>query len=251
MAVKRSLSAARMLKVFETVVRTQPAGVTAIAAALGADKSAVQRDLMTLADAEWIRPAPGNQGRWELTPHIMTLSQPPHSSDSLRRRARPAMERLRSETGETVYLAVPHAGHFVVIEALESPHILRMVPAIGMPIHVKGSATSRAVFAHMPQSAICEHFGADHAGLSREETEQTLRQGYAINDGDIVPGSVTMASAILGDEAIPLGAIVITGPADRFPPDRREALGRKLHDCVMSLSTGRATDAEAVFASEL
>ena len=250
MAVKRSLSATRMLKVFETVVRTQPSGVTAIAAALDADKSAVQRDLMTLADAGWIRPAPDSQGRWELTPHIMTLAQPPHSSDSLRRRAKPAMERLRTDTGETVYLAVPHAGHFVVIEALESPHILRMVPAIGMPIHVEGTATSRAVFAHMTPEVIAEHFGPDHAGLSPEEREQTLRRGYAINDGDIVPGSVTMASAILSDQPVPLGAVVITGPADRFPPDRRETLGRKLHDCAMSLSTSRVTDAEAVLASE-
>jgi DNA-binding IclR family transcriptional regulator len=181
----------------------------------------------------------------------MTLAQTPHSSDSLRRRARSAMERLRTQTGETVYLAVPHAGHFVVIEALESPHILRMVPAIGMLIHVKDSATSRAVFAHMTPEAISEFFGADHAALSEQEREHTLTHGYAINDGDIVPGSVTMASAIIGDEPMPLGAIVVTGPADRFPPDRREDLGRKLYECALSLSTGKVTDAEAVPASYL
>ena len=54
MAVKRNLSAGRMLAVFETIARAQPVGVSALARELGADKSAVQRDLMTLADAGWI-----------------------------------------------------------------------------------------------------------------------------------------------------------------------------------------------------
>ena len=67
MAVKRSHSAARMLAVFEAVARTQPIGVSALARDLGADKSAVQRDLMTLADAGWIATSPVGNGQWELT----------------------------------------------------------------------------------------------------------------------------------------------------------------------------------------
>ena len=65
MAVKRSLSASRMLSVFELVARLQPIGVSALARELAADKSAVQRDIMTLADAGWIQAVPGARGQWE------------------------------------------------------------------------------------------------------------------------------------------------------------------------------------------
>jgi len=224
-AVKRSLSASRMLGVFEEIVRSQPVGVSALARALDADKSAVQRDLMTLADAGWIRPTPGTKAQWELTPHILTLAQVPHSNDSLRQIAKPAMERLRTQTGETVYLTVPHEDHFVIIEALESPHMLRMVSPVGLEIPVEGSATARAIFAHVPDKA-------ELAG----DRENTLRQGYAVNDGDIVAGSVTMASAILGSDRAPVGAIVVTGPADRITPDRRDEIGSALNDAAQFLS---------------
>ena len=123
-----------MLTVFERTAALQPIGVSALARELGADKSAVQRDLMTLADAGWIRPAPG--GQWELTPHILTLARPPHSSDNLRQRARLALERLRSETGETAYLTVPDGDQFVVLDALESEHLLRMVQPVGMVVRL-------------------------------------------------------------------------------------------------------------------
>jgi DNA-binding IclR family transcriptional regulator len=128
MAVKRSSSAARVLSVFEHIAAEQPIGVSAIARALDADKSAVQRDLMTLADAGWIRVAAGLPAQWELTPHVLTFARPPHSTDSLRQRARPALERLRGETGETAYLTVPDGDRFVVLDALESQQMLRMVP---------------------------------------------------------------------------------------------------------------------------
>jgi DNA-binding transcriptional ArsR family regulator len=107
MAVKRSRSAGRMLQVFEALARLQPTGVSALARELEADKSAVQRDLMTLADAEWIRTVPASAGQWELSPHILSIARPPHSVEALRRQARPVLERLRSDLGETAYLAVP------------------------------------------------------------------------------------------------------------------------------------------------
>ena len=58
MAVKRSQSASRVLSVLELIASRQPIGVSALAKLLDEDKSAVQRAIMTLADAGWIRIAP-------------------------------------------------------------------------------------------------------------------------------------------------------------------------------------------------
>ena len=214
MAVKRSGSALRVLAVFEAVAQAQPIGVSALARRIGADKSAVQRDLMTLADAGWIAPAPGSAGQWELTPHVLTLVRQPHSGQALRRRAKPVMERLREDSGETVYLTVPHQDAFVVIEAVESRHVLRMVPPLGMPVPARISATARA-FAGGPHVAT---------------------RGYAVSDGDIVPGSVTLAAAIRDDGGAPLAALVVTGPAERMGEDRRAVLGEALRRAAEGLS---------------
>ena len=53
MAVKRSQSAARVLAALEGIARHQPVGVSELARQLGADKSATQRAIMTLAAPVW------------------------------------------------------------------------------------------------------------------------------------------------------------------------------------------------------
>ena len=70
MAVKRSQSASRVLSILELVASHQPVGVSALAKLLGDDRSAVQRAVMTLADAGWSRVAPEPPARWELSAHL-------------------------------------------------------------------------------------------------------------------------------------------------------------------------------------
>jgi len=217
-----------MLKVFERTAALQPIGVSALARDLGADKSAIQRDLMTLADAGWIRPAGASSGQWELTPHILTLARPAQGIDMLRQRARPALERLRAETGETAYLTVPDGSQFVVIDAVESRQMLRMVASIGLVVRVHGTATARAILPYLSESEQERLLGEPVTAAMRAEFAASLARGYAINDGDIEPSAVALASAILGPDEFPVGALVLTGPTDRLDAARRKELGELL-----------------------
>ena len=230
MAVKRSLSAGRMLSVFELVARQQPVGVSVLARELGADKSAVQRDIMTLADAGWIRAVPGLRGQWELTLHALALARPPHSSHSLRHRLRPMLERLHEATGETVYLTLPYQKHFIVVDALESQHLLRVVPSIGMSVPMQGSATARAYLAFLPAREQEELLGAPPTAAMLEDFSRTRTRGYAINDGDVHPGSIAIAAPVLTGPSQPVGALVVVGPADRIAPERRADIGQALKE---------------------
>lgn len=229
MAVKRSLSARRMLSVFEMVARLQPIGVSALARELGADKSAVQRDLMTLADAGWIRRLPGSRGLWELSLHIMTLARPPHSSDGLRLRLRPVLERLHAETNETIYLTLPHQRHFVVFDALESRHVHRIVRPVGMTVPLEGSATAKAMLPFLAEREQEALLGAPPDAALLRDFARTRELGFAVNDGDVVPGSVAIAAAIVRRDR-PAGAIVVVGPAERLAPEQWAGIGRLLRD---------------------
>ncbi len=234
MAVKRNASGSRMLAVFEAVAGRQPVGVSALARDLAADKSAVQRDLMTLADAGWIRPAPAAPGQWELAPHVLSLARAPHSTEALRQRARPVLEHLRRDTGETVYLTVPDGDRFIVIDALESFHMLRMVPPVGIVVPIAGSATGRAVLPWLNEAEAARLAGSAPDG----EWGETRRRGYAVNDGDMVPGAVALASAIIDREGRIAGSLVLTGPAERIAPERHAELGQRLRAAAMQRSGG-------------
>ena len=234
MSVKRAQSGGRMLRVFEAIAAAQPLGVSELARTLGADKSAVQRDLMTLSDAGWIRPV--LSGKWELTSRILTLARTPYSNNGLRQRVRPILEALRSSTGETAYLTVPDGDHFVVIDAVESPQVLRIVPPIGLVVPVHGSATARALLPYMTAPEQVRLLGAEAHTSLLKQFDMTRQAGFAVNNGDIIGGAVAIASALLNEEGRAYGAIVLTGPSERFSLERCEELGAQLAEATRSLA---------------
>src|SRR4051812_35571529 len=92
MPVKHSQSASRVLAALELIARHQPVGLAKLAKLLGADKSAVQRAIATLANDGWIELTAQSPPRWELTARIFAVSHIGHSSNDLRQRARSALE---------------------------------------------------------------------------------------------------------------------------------------------------------------
>jgi IclR family acetate operon transcriptional repressor len=239
MAVKRSQSASRVLAALELIAAHQPIGVSALARLLGEDKSAVQRAVMTLFDAGWIRAAPEPPTRWELTAHMFTLANLPHSANDLRLRARRMLEALRDEIGETVFLAVPDIGRFVVIEVAESLHTLRAALRVGEIIPVRGSATARALLPYLTPERLATTLGGeapDPADLA--EFAATRARGYGLSVGGVMQGSTIVAASIFDTDGQPIAAIGITGPSDRITPDRHDKVGALASECARNLSRG-------------
>lgn len=245
MPVKRSQTASRVLAVLEGIARNQPIGVSELARQLDADKSAIQRDIMTLADAGWIHSASGAPSKWRLTAHLLALAHMGTMSNDLRKRARSALEALRDASGETVLLSVPDIRRFVVIDALESRHMLRTVPQIGLSVPVRGSATSRAILPYMTREQQTEFLGKPPDARLLADFEVTLESGYSISEGDVVEGSTNIAAAIL-EMGQPVGAVVVSGPSERLTAMRH----RKIGDMVLQTARGLSRDGAGVSIQE-
>jgi IclR family acetate operon transcriptional repressor len=243
MGIKRSQSASRVLAVLEKVAECQPVGTSELARLLSEDKSAVQRALMTLADEDWIRVAPGKQTRWEVTGRIHTVSQIAHlagGSQDLRERARPALQALREETGESVILNVPERGQFVVCEVLESRQYLRIVPAVGMVVQARGSATGRALLPYMSEQVQLEFLGAVPDAAMRKEFAATVARGYSISSGELAEGSTNLAAPIFEADGRPVGVVLVSAPSDRLTPDQYPRIGALVVATARKLSRGLA-----------
>jgi len=251
MSVKRSRSATRVLSVLEGIAHHQPIGVSELARLLQDDKSAVQRAIMTLADTGWIRATPDTPRRWQLSAHILTVAHTAHSGDDLLARARSTLEALRAETNETVLLTVPDVRSFVVLAVLESRHLLRTVPHTGMIIPARGSATSRAILPYLSARELEDFLGepADQ-GLLRHFAN-TLDNGYAISDGDVMEGSTNIAAPIFAPGGRPIAAIVISAPSDRIPDSDHARIGKLVAQAARSLSRGAPAPRRYTYKEEL
>jgi DNA-binding IclR family transcriptional regulator len=246
MSVKRSQSAGRVLAVLECVARHQPIGVSDLARTLHADKSAVQRAAMTLADAGWICLASGTPSKWQLTAHILAVAHLGHMRNDLRQRARAALEALRDACGETVLLVVPDIARFVVVDAFESRNMLRTVPHLGLAVPVRRSATSRALLPYMTRQQQIELLGEPPDARLLAEFAATLKRGYSVSDGDVIAGSTNIAAPILELDGRPIGAVVVSGPSERLMPKQQRKAGALVLQTARSLSRSTPLLAAAV-----
>lgn len=240
MSVKRSHSGSRILAVFDAIAANQPIGVSALARLLDDDKSAIQRALMTLADEGWIRASSEPPTRWEVTAHILALAYAAYGSDDLRRRARPVLERLRDETGETVLLVVPDIHNFVIADVVESRQVLRLVPHVGDLVTARNTATGRAMLPYMNDEQQLAMLGETIDETLLASFETTRAQGYAVSEGEINVGATNIAAPIFELSGRPIAAVLVCGPRERVQPSLYDTHGAALLRAVKELSAGNS-----------
>lgn len=238
MAVKTSQSGARILGALERIAQNQPVGVSELARLLDSNVAAAQRAIATLAEEGWIRLAPGRPGRWELTGHIHTVAQHAYGSHDLRRRARPMLEELWRQTGESVLLIVPDGVRFIVIEVLESPHFVRSAPPVGLVVPPRASATAWAMLPYMPAERQREFLVEEPDDEMERKFAETRALGYAVSRGDVFAGSTNVAAPIIEMDGHPIGAVLISVPNDRAGPSEEARLGQLVLAVAGKLSRG-------------
>lgn len=242
MPVKPSQSGSRILAALEKIAQQQPIGVSELARLLDTNIAAAQRAIATLADEGWIRTAPGKPTRWELTAHIHTVAQHAYGSHDLRKRARPALEALWKETGESVLLNVPDGGRFIVIDVLESPHYLRAAPPVGLVVPAKASATAWAMLPYMASEQQLEFLDEPPDATMLREFSETVARGYAISRGDVFAGSTNIAAPIFEMDGRVIGSVLISVPNDRAGAGEEKRLGAMVRATAHRLSRGAAPE---------
>lgn len=236
MAVKRIRGAARALEVLEAIARHQPVGVGDLSRHLSEHKSTLQRVLMTLSDDGWIRAAPGSPTRWELTARVYTLASMGRGHSELRHRARATLDRLCSETGESVFLAIPDSGRLITIDVMESPKLVRTAPYAGMIIPVPRSAAGLAMLAAMAPHRQKELLGCTPDAPLLAAIDEVRQRGFSISDGAVVDGSINLGAALLTSDGQPLAVVVVSAPTERMPSSLQETTGAMLRETVAHLS---------------
>ncbi|GAA2083310.1 IclR family transcriptional regulator [Streptomyces albiaxialis] len=222
------------LRVLDEVAARQPVGVSDLARAVELPKSTVQRALLTLREAGWLRQtASGTAGRWVLTTKPLLLGRHASGELGLRDVAVPVMEDLRGRCDETVHLAVPEGGKVVLIERLETSQPVRIILPLGKNLPLHASANGKAVLAASTPEEIERHLTEElprftettvtDADALREELAAIRARGYATNDGEWRTDVSATASAVLGPSGHPVASLSINIPSSRLTSESRAA----------------------------
>ena len=205
-------------------------GVTEIARALGVWKSTVHRTLTTLVARGFVQKENGD--RYYLGVKLFTLGMRWRERAGLVPLARPSMEKLARQVGETVHLAVldadPRAQHsVVVVDKVESDHVLGVTPRVGFGSAAHCSGVGKALLAFSPPGVVTALLQA--RGLPRRTPhtitdEETLREelalirerGYAIDNEEMEVGLSCVAAPVFDAHHRVLAAVSVSGPAVRM-----------------------------------
>lgn len=211
--------------------------LTEIAAHTGINKSTACRILKRLALHRLVD-QDVNSGRYRLGLALFELGRRVGDTVHLSEVARPVLESLARESGETAHFAILDAleGRVVHLARVESPHPVRAVPSRTgerYPFHCL--SVGKAIAAFLPEAerklllsrSKFERYTrrtiTRRADLERE-LEKVRRHGYAVDNEEYYEGIRCVGVAVLGHADAVLGGLSLAGPANRMTLDRLEQL---------------------------
>lgn len=187
----------------------------------GEPRSSLYRLLGSLERLNLVEPA-SSRGYFRLGAHLLTLGAATQAQLSVRDRAMPVMENIRSQTGLTVFLLIRRGWTGVCVERLEGLRVASLALVLGgsLPLHV--GAAPRALLAFEPEEFWREY--VEHAEFtpltpltptSPSELRKLLVEeraaGYTISDGDVTPGIAALGAPIRGHRESIEGALSVSG----------------------------------------
>ncbi|MCU1643216.1 MAG: IclR family transcriptional regulator [Nocardia sp.] len=233
------------LRVLEEVAARQPIGVGELARALDMPKSTVQRALLTLDEAGWIRPGSGEVTRWVLTTKALAVGSRAGGDLGLRGAALPIMENLRRHTEETIHLTVPEDGRMVLIERLETDKPVRTSMALGHSLPLHASANGKAVLANSSSEVIRQLLVGELPRYTdttitepdelRAELAAIRAHGFAVNRGEWRNDVGAVAAVVMGGHEKPIASISVNIPIGRLTPESEILFGEAVREAASSL----------------
>ncbi len=172
-------------------------------------------------------------GRYRLGPALLASTYLSEGYAELVTIARPYMEALVAETGESATLAVDVDGVAVCVDMVDSPRPHKREVAVGRVIGDTANAHGKMFAASLPDEERARVVATPHARLTPRtitdpdelaaELERARREGVALDLEERNVGTCAVAAPVCDQVGRVIGSIGVVVPTGRFGPPEREA----------------------------
>jgi DNA-binding IclR family transcriptional regulator len=232
----------RAVDILEALAAARRAmSVVELGTATGLSRPTLYRLLGTLAARGLVR-AEREGARYGLGPGLMRLAHAWGTGSDITSAARPVLEALRDESGETAALFLLRDETRLCVAEVVSRHALAISRGIGETEHISQGATGKAMLAFIPAgdprlARIMATLpqGTDPARL-RAALARARREGFATSAGEKFAGAVAIAAPVLDHAGAVVGSVGLFGPAVRLPPARVVELAPRVMAAAAAIS---------------
>jgi len=169
-------------------------------------------------------------GNYGLGPTILDLARvllQRSDQDELVVTAIPHLERIRETTGETVGLHIPMGELRMCLAELVSRRTIRTATGVGRTFALPNGASGQVLTAWSKERLEMVEAQLDASEATRKKLRAQMKKvresGYAISEGETIPGASALAFPIFGPNGDVRAAVNITGPDQRWT--RKEMMG--------------------------
>lgn len=211
---------------------------------LGTSKSTAHRYLTTLEKLAVVER--DEKDHFRLGLKLIELAGAFLSDHNLRNVSEPFLNEVAAQTQETVHLAVPSINEVVYIAKVDSPHSIRMASRIGARMPICCTSLGKAILAHYSFDRVEEiiregmpartPYTITSPQALHAELERVRAQGFAIDDQENEVGVRCVGAPIFDYTTKAIGAISVSGPANRLTKERSLELGPLVRDAALEVS---------------
>jgi DNA-binding IclR family transcriptional regulator len=217
---ERVASIQRSLEILDLLAEAGPLGTNEIARRTEATASTISRQLGTLAAAGLVEHLP-ESGRYRLGIRLVELASTVLERLDVRAIARPHLEALVAEVGETATLSVPGEPDAITVDLVRTHHYVQGATRLGRPSIAHATAAGKVMLAfngRLPNPPLRPYTGStitSRAELERE-LERIRRRGWADAYEEREAGLNAVAAPVFAAGSDLAGIVALQGPVSRF-----------------------------------
>lgn len=240
-------SVARAIKLVELLADiNREISLTVLSKRLQWPKSTVYGFLSTLREFHYVDQSP-TTGCYKLGVRFFEIGNIVSRSWDVTAVAKSHMQWLNAESGEMVQLATEDDGDVLYLDKIDSTHMLRIVSEVGgrQPMHCTG--LGKVLLAHRPPADVKSI--VSRKGLQRltpktittmaqleAELAKARRDGYALDDREVMEGLRCVAAPIFNQEGQVRYAVSVSGLYSNIQGESLEHIVRMVKLCASNIS---------------
>lgn len=239
-------SIVRALRILEALSEQSAVSLTELSRSLGLHKSTIHRLLNTLQGEGYVRQNPLTD-RYSLGWKILGLASGLSAHLDIRQYALPVMQRLMTETQETIHLGTLGDDEVICLESVVSGQPNAIGSMAGKHTHAHVSSMGKVILAYSPEEDVRAFLA--RRGLPRLTARTITDQAsfaaelwrirsdhYALNDEEEALGIRCVAAPIWDHRGQPVAALSVAAPSARLDPVRVRALSKQLIERAEEIS---------------
>lgn len=227
----------RVVRALEILAKEGSAAVGDMADRMGVHKSTASRILGALETHGFVQQS-SRRGKYQLGVGLLRIASSIPRRLSLVNAARPVLEDLAENFGETVNLAVRRDVYAVNVDQAMGSATVASFDWIGSltPLHATSSGKVFLAYLHpgerneLLQRVELTSFTPHTHG--REQLEKELsgiaEHGFASTRGELEEGLNAIAAPVFGHMGDVIGAVSLSGPAFRFDPEANPGIAKAI-----------------------